>query len=88
MSVVLAPDLERIIQSKVTTGLYPSPSEVVRAALRLLEAHDELARRKQENLQRDLETGLEALERGEKRAGSEVFVAIQARHLARQEATD
>jgi antitoxin ParD1/3/4 len=40
MKVSLTPGLKRLIQKKVRTGYYGSPSEVVREALRLLERRD------------------------------------------------
>lgn len=39
-NVSLTPELDRFITTKVKTGLYANASEVMRAALRLLE-HDE-----------------------------------------------
>lgn len=85
MNVFLAPDSERIVKNKVAAGWYSSPSEMVQVALQLLESHDELQRLKQEALRRDIRAGLDALERGEKRAGEEVFAAIGARYVAQQE---
>ena len=37
MEVILPPDLEKLIAEQVASGLYPSPGEVVRDALRLLQ---------------------------------------------------
>jgi antitoxin ParD1/3/4 len=36
MQITLTPELDRIVEEKVTSGLYESPSEVVREALRLM----------------------------------------------------
>ena len=36
MQVTLTPELDRIVGEKVASGLYESPSEVVREALRLM----------------------------------------------------
>lgn len=44
MNVSLTPQLEAMIRHKVESGLYNSASEVVREALRLLEARDRLER--------------------------------------------
>ncbi len=38
--MILTPELEERIEAKVRSGDYPSPSEVVRASLELLEAKD------------------------------------------------
>ncbi len=40
MNVHLTPDLEQLVESKVKSGRYNSPSDVVRDALRLLEHRD------------------------------------------------
>ena len=36
MQINLTPELDRLVEEKVASGLYESPSEVVREALRLL----------------------------------------------------
>lgn len=41
MRVTLTPKLEQLVQEKVQSGLYRDESEVVRAALRLLQAHEQ-----------------------------------------------
>jgi len=41
MNVELTPELEKLVETKVRSGRYLSASEVVRDALRLLEARDE-----------------------------------------------
>lgn len=40
MNVSLTPELERLVQEKVTSGLYQTASEVIREALRLLKERD------------------------------------------------
>ncbi|GAA6622637.1 type II toxin-antitoxin system ParD family antitoxin [Scytonema sp. NUACC26] len=40
MNVSLTPELEQFVREKVKIGRYPSASEVVREALRLLEERD------------------------------------------------
>ena len=40
MNVNLTPKLEEMVKEKVATGLYNNASEVVREALRLMEARD------------------------------------------------
>jgi antitoxin ParD1/3/4 len=42
MNINLTPELERLIQDKISAGLYRSQSEVVREALRLLVEQDRL----------------------------------------------
>lgn len=43
MNVSLTPELEALINEKVASGRYTSASEVVREALRLMEAREERA---------------------------------------------
>jgi len=52
-NVSLTPELQALVDSKVASGRYRSASEVVRAALRLL---DERERRMERRLQSSLET--------------------------------
>ena len=40
MNVSLTPELEKLVQDKVTSGLYQTASEVIREALRLLKERD------------------------------------------------
>lgn len=58
MNVNLTPHLEELVRSKVASGLYTSASEVVREALRLMEAQDQLQAAKLEQLRGDVRQGL------------------------------
>lgn len=60
MNINLTPQLEELVREKVSSGLYNSASEVVREALRLMEAQDQLQRIKLKQLRRDLREGLES----------------------------
>jgi antitoxin ParD1/3/4 len=61
MKVSLTPDMERLVSDKVKAGLYPTPSEVLREGLLLLQKRDEdLA-----SLRGEIEAGFEAIRRGE-----------------------
>jgi len=73
MNVSLTPELERLIQEKVASGLYNSQSEVVREALRLLEEHDRLRELHLTRLRATLAEGLEQANRGETLDGEEVI---------------
>jgi len=64
MNVSLTPELERLVQEKVESGLYHSASEVVREALRLLQEQDELRRLRREELKRQIMIGIEQLNEG------------------------
>ena len=73
MNVNLTPELERLIQEKVASGLYNNQSEVVREALRLLEQQDRLRELHMVRLRAALAEGLEQAERGEALDGEEVI---------------
>ncbi|OFV98777.1 MAG: CopG family transcriptional regulator [Acidobacteria bacterium RIFCSPLOWO2_02_FULL_61_28] len=65
MNVSLTPELERLVNKKVQSGMYSSASEVIREALRLLKEQEELRRRKLEELRKEIRIGLEQAKRGE-----------------------
>ena len=60
MNVNLTPQLEDLVRSKVSSGLYTSASEVVREALRLLQEQDLLRAAKLDELRREVRRGLES----------------------------
>jgi antitoxin ParD1/3/4 len=65
MNVSLTPELEQLIHKKVETGLYLSASEVVREALRLLEERDKLRAIQFEEIQQQIQIGIDQADRGE-----------------------
>lgn len=65
MNVSLTPELEAMIQEKVATGRYGSASEVVREALRLMEKHEQRQQDRLEELRREIQKGVDQIERGE-----------------------
>jgi antitoxin ParD1/3/4 len=60
ININLTPQLESLVRNKVATGLYNSASEVVREALRLMEAQDELRAVKLQQLRADIQVGLDS----------------------------
>ncbi|KJV06700.1 type II toxin-antitoxin system ParD family antitoxin [Methylocucumis oryzae] len=60
MNISLTPHLESLVKTKVESGLYNSASEVMREALRLLEAHDQLDALRRESLRRDIQEGIDS----------------------------
>ena len=66
MNVDLGPDLEKLIEARVTSGLYGSPIEVIGDALRLLDERDHLQKSRWRELRGEIARGLEQLEQGEK----------------------
>ena len=65
MNVSLTPELERLVQEKVKSGRYLSASEVVREALRLMQAEDQLRELRLEELRKFIAVGVEQADRGE-----------------------
>lgn len=65
MNISLTPTLENYLRQKVETGMYNSTSEVVREALRLLEARDAAENAKLEALRKDITAGISSLNEGQ-----------------------
>ncbi|MEI8390417.1 MAG: type II toxin-antitoxin system ParD family antitoxin [bacterium] len=64
MNISLTPALEKMVQDKVASGLYNSASEVIREALRLLSERDEIKKYRIEELNREIQEGLDDLAAG------------------------
>jgi antitoxin ParD1/3/4 len=64
MNISLTPQLEAYIKQKVETGMYTSVSEVIREALRLMEAQDAVQAMKLDALREDIRRGLASLDNG------------------------
>jgi antitoxin ParD1/3/4 len=60
MNVSLTPELERMVNDPVRSGMYQTASEVVREALRTLKDRDS-----QGSLRRDVQEGFAQIDRGE-----------------------
>ena len=81
MNVSLTPELERIVDQKVKSGLYNSASEVVREGLRLLQQRDEMREAKLNALRAEIQKGIDDLEAGHYRDGAEAMADIKERLL-------
>lgn len=84
MHVSLPPELESRVKAKVESGLYNNASEVIREALRFMDAHEEWVRElKLARLREQLQTGIDQLDRGEgipvdsRRSLDALFDAVQ-----------
>ena len=64
MNVSLTPELESLVEQKVKSGLYQSASEVIRAALRLLQQEDSQHQAKLEALRREIAIGFKDIDEG------------------------
>ena len=65
MNISLTTELDSFVQEKVESGLYHSASEVIRAGLRLLKEQDALREVRLEQLRKDINLGIEQIERGD-----------------------
>ena len=60
MNISLTPELEKLVQDKVKSGMYHSASEVVREGLRLLEEQDLLRQVKLQKLREEIQKGIDS----------------------------
>lgn len=65
MNVSLTPELEKLVNEKVQSGLYNSASEVIREGLRLLQEQDMLKEIRRNELRREIMLGVEQIRNGE-----------------------
>ena len=85
MNISLTPELERMVQDKVASGMYYSASEVIREGLRLLQERDMLKQYRLEELRREIQRGVSQADRGELIDGEEVMDELRSRHQAARE---
>jgi antitoxin ParD1/3/4 len=85
MNVSLTPELERIVNFKVESGLYNSASEVIREGLRLLQQRDEMRELKLEALRKEIQLGINDLEAGRFKDGREAMAEMKERLLKMKE---
>jgi antitoxin ParD1/3/4 len=64
MNVSLPPELEARVRQRVESGLYGSASEVIREALRLFEAYEQVKTAKLDGLRQDIAQGLSDAKKG------------------------
>ena len=76
-SVALSPHFEAFIQQQVKSGRYNNASEVVRAALRILEDQHARAKLQQEELRAAIAAGLTS---GRGRSADAVFGRLEAKY--------
>lgn len=84
MNVSLTPELERLVQEKVSSGLYNNQSEVVREALRLLAEQDKLREARLAHLREALTEGLAQAARGELVDGRNAVTKLRQRLRSRK----
>jgi antitoxin ParD1/3/4 len=64
MNVFLPPELEARVRLRVEFGMYGSASEVIREALRLFEAYEQVKTAKLDSLRQDIAKGLNDAKNG------------------------
>ena len=84
MNVSLTPDLTRLIEDRVETGLYTSASEVVREALRLLFQVEQARTKGLEEFSNQLAHGLAQADSGKVISGEEGLARSKARIASRR----
>lgn len=66
MHISLTPELEARVKAKIESGLYNNASEVIREALRFMDAHEEWIHEiKLARLREQLQTGIDQLRQGQ-----------------------
>ena len=84
MNVSLTPELEKMIEKKVESGLYQTASEVVREALRLLD-HQEKSREAQlTEIRAKVARGIRQLDEGDSFTEEELSVHLSERRNRRK----
>ena len=65
MNVSLTPELEKLVNEQVKSGLYNSASEVIRESLRLFKEREMLKEIQRSELRREIMLGVEQIKNGE-----------------------
>jgi antitoxin ParD1/3/4 len=78
MNVTLTPELEQLVDLKVRTGGYASPSEVVQDALRLLEERDRALALRRDDIRQMIGAGMTSLREGKGVDGDSYLAAMDA----------
>ncbi len=77
LNVSLPPELETRVRQRVESGMYGSASEVIREALRLFEAYEQVKTARLDSLRQDIAAGLKDAESG--RVQEADFAALKER---------
>ena len=64
MNITLPPELEKMVEEKVKSGCYDSPSQVVREGLQLLREQDHIKQLRLEELRREIQKGIDDMREG------------------------
>ena len=86
MNVSLGETLDRFVEELVKSGMYQSQSEVLRDGLRLLKDREDLRKLRLAELKREIQIGIDQLQRGETVPHEEVFAEIRKMSEQRRKA--
>jgi antitoxin ParD1/3/4 len=78
MNISLTPEQEQFVQSTLNRGRYSSASDVVRAALKLLEEREIEGLQRLEELRKGIAIGIEHSDRGDVFDGEEVLRELRS----------
>lgn len=81
MNVSLPPELEARVRQRVESGMYGSASEVIREALRLFEAYEQVKASQLDSLRQDIAKGLNDAKNGHVKAIDFASLKQQGRQL-------
>jgi antitoxin ParD1/3/4 len=87
MQIVLTPEVETFVQRQLSTGKYQNVTEVLLAAVTLLQAQEEIYRGRLSELQTDALLGWEAAQRGEVVDGATALAQIRTNLRSRYSAS-
>lgn len=65
MDISLTPELEKLVQEKIASGLYESANEVIHESLLLLQERDKIREFRLRELKKEIHKGIDQLEQGE-----------------------
>jgi len=82
MTLTLTPEQEKFIAERMNKAEYSSPEKVLEEGLRLIQVKEEYERRRAE-LRRELQIGVDQINRGEVIDGEEAFKEILAENQKR-----
>jgi antitoxin ParD1/3/4 len=83
MNVLLKPELEKFVADKVKAGQYADASDMVNEALEMLKEQEEFTPEREQYLRREIQRGLDELNRGEFASfDAETIIAEKRRRLA------
>lgn len=89
VNVHLGETFDKFVAELLQSGLYQSQSEVIREGLRLLKEREELRKIRLEELRREIQKGIDSLDRGEGTPlDMEEIKAEGRRQLAKRRSTE